>query len=68
MALFKFAILPHFCSFLRCVAPGLHDEIFQGTQPVLAGVDAKSTYYYLLKGVEHRDKETWGWHLLDAGV
>ncbi|WP_141242232.1 hypothetical protein [Leptolyngbya sp. BC1307] len=25
-----------------------------------------STYYYLLKGVEHRDEDTWGWHLLDV--
>jgi hypothetical protein len=41
-------------------------EIFQGSQPVLAGVDAASTYCYLLQGVEHRDGETWGWHLLDV--
>jgi len=33
---------------------------------VLAGVDAASTYCYLLQGVEHRDEETWGWHLLEA--
>ena len=33
---------------------------------VLVGVDAASTYCYLLQGVEHRDEETWGWHLLDA--
>ena len=45
---------------------GLHDEIFQGKQPVLAGVDAASTYCYLLQGVEHRDEETWGWYLLEA--
>jgi hypothetical protein len=45
---------------------GLHDEIFQGSQPVLAGVDAASTYCYLLQGVEHRDEDSWGWHLLDA--
>ncbi len=27
---------------------GLHDEVFQGATPVLAGVDAASTYCYLL--------------------
>jgi len=45
---------------------GLHDEIFQGKQPVLAGVDADSTYCYLLQGVEHRDEDTWVWYLLEA--
>ncbi len=29
---------------------GLHDEIFHGATPVLAGVDAHSTYCYLLAG------------------
>jgi hypothetical protein len=47
------------------VAP-LHDEIFQGTLPVPAGVDAASTYCYLLAVAEHRDADTWGVHLLDA--
>ena len=45
---------------------GLLDEIFQADKPVLVGVDAASTYCYLLKGVEHRDEETWGCHLLDV--
>ena len=45
---------------------GLHDEIFQGKKPVLVGVDADSTYCYLLQAVEHRDEETWGCHLLDV--
>jgi len=40
------------------------DEIFQGSQPALAGVDAASTYCYLLQGVA--PEEIWGWHLLDA--
>ncbi len=43
---------------------GLQDEIFQSDKPVLVGVDAASTYCYLLKSVEHRDEDTWGWHLL----
>ena len=38
---------------LSGIKVGLHDEIFQGSQPVLAGVDAASTYCYLLQGVEH---------------
>jgi hypothetical protein len=51
---------------LSAIRVGLHDEIFQGSQPVLAGVDAASTYCYLLQGVEHRDEDTWAWYLLDA--
>jgi hypothetical protein len=45
---------------------GLLDEIFQGNRPVLAGVDATSTYCYLLAEAEQRDETTWGVHLLDA--
>jgi len=33
---------------LSSIRVGLHDEIFQGTMPILAGVDAASTYCYLL--------------------
>ncbi|MEM9089053.1 MAG: hypothetical protein AAGC93_09945 [Cyanobacteria bacterium P01_F01_bin.53] len=51
---------------LSTIKVGLHDEIYQANKPVIVGVDAASTYCYLLKGVEHRDEETWGWHLLDA--
>jgi hypothetical protein len=51
---------------LSTIKVGLHDEIFQGSEPVLAGVDSASTYCYLLQGVEHRDEDSWGWHLLDA--
>jgi hypothetical protein len=46
---------------------GLLDEIFQGNRPVLAGVDAESTYCFLLEEAEHRDKDTWGYYLLEAG-
>jgi len=38
---------------------GLHDEIFQGSQPVLVGVDARSTYCYLLAAAEHEDEDAW---------
>lgn len=51
---------------LSGVRVGLHDEIFQGATPVLAGVDARSTYCYLLAAEERRDADTWGVHLLDA--
>ena len=51
---------------LGAIRVGLHDEIFQGDQPVLAGIEAASTYCYLLEGAEHRDGDTWGVPLLDA--
>ena len=51
---------------LSGIRVGLHDELFQGAMPVLAGVDAASTYCYLLAVAEHRDADTWGVHLLDA--
>jgi len=51
---------------LSRIRVGLHDEIFQGATPVLAGVDAASTYCYLLAAEERRDADTWGVHLLDA--
>ncbi|MEO0516269.1 MAG: hypothetical protein AAF171_03100 [Cyanobacteria bacterium P01_A01_bin.116] len=51
---------------LSTIKVGLHDEIFQSNRPVLVGVDAASTYCYLLQSVEHRDEETWGWYLLDV--
>jgi len=51
---------------LSGVRVGLHDEIFQGPRPVLAGVDAKSTFCYLLAAETHRDGDTWGVHLMDA--
>lgn len=44
----------------------LLDELFQGNQPVLTGVDVNSTYCFLLEAVEHRDEDTWGWYLLEA--
>jgi hypothetical protein len=51
---------------LSAIRVGLHDELFQGAMPVLAGVDAASTYCYLLATADHRDADTWGVHLLDA--
>jgi len=51
---------------LSGIRVGLHDEIFQGATPVLAGVDAASTYCFLLAAEHRRDADTWGVHLLDA--
>jgi hypothetical protein len=53
---------------LSGIRVGLHDEIFQGVTPVLAGVDAASTYCYLLVAEDRRDADTWGVHLLDAAA
>src|SRR4051812_14516684 len=53
---------------LSGIRVGLHDEIFQGATPVLAGVDARSTYCYLLAAERHRNADTWGVHLLDAAA
>src|SRR4051812_20933928 len=39
---------------LSGIRVGLHDEIFQGATPVLAGVDAQLTYCYLLAAEQHR--------------
>ena len=51
---------------LSGIRVGLHDEIFHGGAPVLAGVDARSTYCYLLATEQRRDADSWGVHLLDA--
>jgi hypothetical protein len=42
---------------LSGIRVGLHDELFQGATPVLAGVDAQSTYCYLLAAERHRDAD-----------
>jgi hypothetical protein len=51
---------------LSGVRVGAHDEIFQAGQPVLVGVDALSSYCYLLSLEEHRDADTWAIRLLEA--
>ena len=51
---------------LSSIEVDLRDEIFQCSNPVLVGVDAASTYCYLLALAEHRDADTWGCHLLDS--
>ena len=51
---------------LSCIRVGLHDEVFHCNEPVLVGIDAHSTYCYLLGAAEHRDADTWASHLLYA--
>ena len=51
---------------LYSIEVALLDELFQGNRPVLTGVDANSTYCFLLEEVEHRDEDTWGYYLLEA--
>jgi hypothetical protein len=50
---------------LSRVRVGAPDEIFQGDQPVLVGVDALSTFCYLLSLEDNRDADTWGVRLLE---
>jgi len=50
---------------LSDVRVGAHDEIYQAGQPVLVGMDVRSTYCYLLCAEEHCDETTWGVRLLD---
>ena len=41
------------------------DEIFQASDPILVGIDVKTTYCYLLSKEEQRDGDTWAIHLFD---
>jgi hypothetical protein len=50
---------------LSRIRVGAHDEIFQAGRPVLVGVDAHSSYCYLLSQETHRDADTWGVRLLE---
>ena len=50
---------------LSTILIGLLDEIFQAGDPVLVGVDAPSTFCFLLSLQEHRDADTWGIRLLE---
>ena len=50
---------------LSSIDVGLLDELFQGPRPILTGVDADSTYCFLLEAVSHRDEDTWGYYLLE---
>ena len=43
---------------------GLNDAICNCNEPVLSGVDACSTYCYLLSAEQRRDGDAWATHLL----
>jgi hypothetical protein len=47
----------------KVVCAASHDEVFQGGQPVLVGVDLDSTYCCLLAAADQRDGETWAIHM-----
>jgi len=50
---------------LSKIHEGAHDELFQGSMPVLTGIDLNSLYCYLLAAEQQRDAETWAIHLLN---
>ena len=50
---------------LSCILVGLFDEIFQASDPVFVGVDAESTFCFLLSPEQHCDADTWGIRLLE---
>jgi hypothetical protein len=50
---------------LSFIHVGLLDEIFQASDPIFVGVDAKSTFCFLLSAEQHCDADTWGVRLLE---
>ena len=44
---------------LKNIQEGANDEIFQGHHPIMAGIDLRSTYAYLLSPSPDRTGETW---------
>ena len=50
---------------LSGIPVGLFDEIFQAGDPVFVGVDAQSTFCFLLSPEQHCDADTWGTRLLE---
>ena len=47
------------------VSQGANDEIFQGSTPVLTGIDAQSSYIYMLEQASDRKAETWEIYMED---
>jgi len=50
---------------LEGIRQGANDEIFQGSTPILTGIDPESTYIYLLEEASDRTAETWQIHMQD---
>ena len=44
---------------------GANDEIFQGGQPILTGIDLMTEYIYLLEGATDRTAATWKEEIID---
>ncbi len=44
---------------LENIRQGANDEIFQGSEPVLTGIDLETSYVYLLEPADDRSGETW---------
>ena len=51
---------------LAGIRQGANDEIFQGSVPVLTGIDPESTYTYLLEEATDRTAETWAIYMQDC--
>ena len=51
---------------LEGIHQGANDEIFQGSTPILTGIDAESTYVYLLEEGANRTAETWEIYMEDS--
>ena len=50
---------------LEGIKQGANDEIFQGGTPILTGIDAESSYIYLLEEAKDRTSETWETYMED---
>lgn len=48
------------------IRQGANDEIFQGSTPVLTGIDLESSYVYLLEPADDRSGETWEFAMEDC--
>jgi hypothetical protein len=51
---------------LSGIHEGAHDELFQGGSPIITGIDAHSSYTYLLEETEDRTADTWEAQLLEV--
>jgi len=50
---------------LEGIRQGANDEIFQGNTPILTGIDAETSYIYLLEEAADRKAETWEVYMAD---
>jgi len=50
---------------MKDIRQGANDEIFQGSTPILTGIDPQSSYIYLLEEAKDRTAETWEIYMQD---